>query len=156
MRFLNLIWKEGKYRCSKNRMSREMDSFVFCAFSHASISMPPLHTNSVINIHHYAALNLQLKWIGQQRPKTYTPCTVLRYLFQLYTRGKSSGVTKRKGFKGEDPKECLERLYGFDMVDAAGQISEQNMSRSQFFYCARLRNLLCKVQIMFVTNLYLH
>lgn len=49
---------------------REYLFFLFPAFSRPSISVLPLHSNCVINIHHCIALNLQIKWIGQQRPKT--------------------------------------------------------------------------------------
>lgn len=40
---------------------REYPSFLFCAFSHPSISALALHSNSAINIHHCIALNLQIK-----------------------------------------------------------------------------------------------
>ena len=40
---------------------REYPFFLFCAFSHPSISVLPLHSNSAINIHRRIVLNLQIK-----------------------------------------------------------------------------------------------
>lgn len=116
---------------------REYPFFLFCAFCHPSVSVLPLHSDSAINIYHCIALNLQIKWICQHRPKApHKYRCALHISITDFEEG--TGIVQRRAFESKFYIQIMETLDGFlNIAFTAWGVNgrEQWLDNSLFPFC---------------------